>query len=328
MLVDGSGAVRGLRERLVRVAVPGAPSGADGTDAAGATDGSRGVSPWRYRAVLRADGALERDGEGRPLAWSVAEREAAGLAALDDGPRFAMRVLGHELASDAALPARGCAVPWRLAVPGVARLAGRQRACPVGSSAAGAALATLGPIAVDGTLGPDGEAVSGLAWQRLAWGAVPALGGGAVTFDRAVLALEGVGGLELVRSRRSSGTGRARTTVTALDARARRAGVGEGLEASWDGLGVAEGGASEPAGERPEAVSEAAERDAGRVRVPALGIDVSLRALSPVRARDDGLERAFHGAVIAAGTHRGAGFVDHRPLRPRGPGATDPAPES
>ena len=344
VLRDGDGTVWGLRQRLVRVRVPGAGEASPVADDAGT------ASSWRYAAVLRADGALER-ADGRPLTWSATEREAVGLAGpvgepvddpadgsgTDAAAGRGLEVLGHAVASAGALPATGCDVAWALVVPGLARLTGTADGCPVGGRVAGTAAATLGPFPVSGTLrrgaddGDEGDAgdegdegdeggaanaVSGIAWQRLAWGAVPALGGGAVVFDRAVLALEGVGGVELVRSRRASGRGVPRTTLAPLDARARRAGALDSLAVEWSDPATALAG--DPAvAPGPDGEGDGGDaRGAGRLRVPALGIDVRLRALSPVVATDDGLERAFRGAVVAEGTHRGVGFVEHRPLAP------------
>ena len=316
VLRDEGGEVLGLRQRFVR-AVPEAPVATpDGDATPGARpDSASGASPWRYAAVLRVDGALERPGVA-PERWSLTEREAVGLGALDAGPGFALELLGHSLASLDPVPAEGCDTRWRLVVPDVARLEGSSRGCPTGGVAAGTAAATQGAFAVRGTLADGARTVSGVAWQRLAWGTPPALGGGAVTFDRAVLALEGIGALELLRSRRASGRGVPRTTATALDARARGTGLVEGLALEWldradDGDGDGDGD-----GDRGGDASTGAptDLDAGRLRVPALGIDVALRALSPVVAEDDGLERAFRGAVIASGTHRGVGFVERRPM--------------
>ena len=352
VLRDGDGTVWGLRQRLVRVRVPGAREAAPGGDG---DDGDGAGSPWRYAAVLRADGALER-ADGQPLTWSATEREAVGLAGpvadadaatgvevgvgTGDGTAVGagLEVLGHAVASAGALPATGCDVAWTLVVPERARLTGTAAGCPVGGRVAGTAAATLGPFPVTGTLrrGPDegggdggADEVTGVAWQRLAWGAVPALGGGAVVFDRAVLALEGVGGVELVRSRRASGRGVPRTTLAPLDARARRAGALDSLAVEWSvpaaesasrpGTGTGTGPDDGDDGGGVSAGSDA--RDAGRLHVPALGIDVRLRALSPVVATDDGLERAFRGGVVAEGTHRGVGFVEHRPLAPAAGGA-------
>ena len=341
VLRDGDGTVWGLRQRLVRVRVPGAGEASPVADDAGT------ASSWRYAAVLRADGALER-ANGRTLTWSATEREAVGLAGpvgepvddpadgsgTDAAAGRGLGVLGHAVASAGALPATGCDVAWTLVVPGLARLAGTADGCPVGGRVAGTTAATLGPFPVSGTLrrgaddddengeGGTANAVSGIAWQRLAWGAVPALGGGAVVFDRAVLALEGVGGVELVRSRRASGRGVPRTTLAPLDARARRAGALDSLAVEWSDPATALAG--DPAvapgpdgkGDGGDGGDGGDARGAGRLRVPALGVDVRLRALSPVVATDDGLERAFRGAVVAEGTHRGVGFVEHRPLAP------------
>ena len=321
VLRDAEGEVWGLHQRIVRVAPPGA--GADGGAAGGGATDGRARSPWRYGAVVRVDGTLERAG-GERRRWSATEREAVGLAGLATGPSFSLGVLGHEVASAGALPDDGCGVDWRVVAPGAARLDGVQDHCPEGGAAAGAAFAIAGPVATSGTLvaevegqgrgaelAPD-RAVRGVSWLRSSWGA-PALpgAGAAVSFDRAALALEGLGAVELVRSRRTGGRGRPRTTLVALDPRAREAGVVAGLETSWTLPGDAPG---------------TDVRDAGRLRVPALGVDVALRALSPVVAERDALESVFRGAVVASGTHRGAGFVEHRPIASDRPAADDAQP--
>ena len=129
----------------------------------------------------------------------------------------------------------------------------------------------------------------GVAWQQHVWGGLPAASG-AVRFDLATLTLRGVGTLELVRSRRSSGRGTPVVTARLLDGTGWSAVEG----AVWP---LVAGGTGET------------------VRIASLGIDVVLsRLVLPGEAGPLPDPVAWRGVLFARGSHAGAGFAELAPL--------------
>jgi len=317
LLVGGDGAVRAVRQRFDRVLLASASSDADvprsDVDAArsratvaAARDAARS-SAWRFDALMlasgaRSVGAMGEDGPGtRPGRetsaspgregvasgavhhWQQAQRVALGLANAAASQEAALGVLTHRL--DYEPGASACEGRFRLSGTGTGSIEVHQRQCPIKSIAAGATLARVdsGPMVASS---PDGA--RGVAWQRRLIGALPTLGG-AVRFDIASLTLRGVGTLELLRSRRSSGRGVPVVTARLLD----RDGWQPIEAVAW----------SMPTDGRPE-----------RIDIDSLAVAVTLSRIAlpgEAGALPDPVD--WRGVVLVTGSHDGAGFLELAP---------------
>jgi len=321
VLSEPDGSVRALRQRFDRAALRtgngnGNGNGNGGEAATG--DGAPvpvGGSAWRFDALMQASGAqasVPADAAAvTTRGWQQVQRVALGLASSDwddrtgqhdraegaeeaggagTGPSGgAFGVLGHRLTF--APGPRGCTGRYRLEGPGTGAIEIVQRGCPAGEAFAVTARAGSGAMVARAA---DGS--HGVAWQQHVWGGVPAASG-AVRFDQATLTLRGVGTLELVRSRRSSGRGTPVVTARLLDGTRWRAVEG----AVWP---LVTGGTG------------------GSVRIATLGVDVILsRLVLPGETGPLPDPVAWRGVLFARGSHAGAGFAELAPLEVTDDGA-------
>jgi len=278
LLVEADGAVRAVRQRFDRVALHD-------------QEWDVGDSSWRFGAVMLASGAqawrganAASDEPRRRRDWQQLQRAALGLAETtwsSPGDDPAYGVLTHRL--DFTPGAAACQGRYRLSGAGTGAIEVRQSRCPVDGAPTG-----LGFTRTDSFPMParDENGAVGVAWQRHLQGDVPAVSGEAVRFDQALLTLRGLGTLDLLRSRRSSGRGVPVVTGRLL-----------GPE-GWQAI------------EEVEWTMPVEGRDE-RVRIDSLDVVVSLSRL-PLPGRAGPLPDPvdWRGAVFAHGTHHGAGFAE------------------
>ena len=281
------------------------------------------------RAVMTSFGdppALERlgdDADAAPAGGVVAvraalERVTLGLAEVDARRltlRDARTLLEPGAAGGAAAGGGDCAIERRYAEGDGLELRFRQTRCPQAQLLGSLVLATSPTLAVDGVLAVDGErrAVEGRGWVRRAWGEPPAPGG-AVVFDRLLLALDGVGLLEASRSKRRSGRGPSTVTARLAGSEAGSgAGSGAARSVTLEWLDTGETALAAAGGTGRAASARAA---GWRLRSAELGLDLAIVPPAGGAWQDDALGRRWRGAVLARGSHEGVGFIEIAPVAP------------
>lgn len=244
---------------------------------------------FAFDEVVRLSGTLAARGGGeerRIRRREALERATLGLAGV--APRSLW--LRDATLALRAVPGGECALEHVFTEGDGLALRFVERDCPRADRVGALVVSTSPTLAVEGTLGVgDGRrTVAGSGWVRRVWGDVPAPGG-AVVFERLLLELDGVGLVDVTRSRRRSGRGPVTTSATVS---------GVTAEAEWlDGGRTAEGEAE-------------IAPDAWTLHLPTLGVEVVLEALVEVSPERDVSGAVRRGAVGARGSHDGVGFIE------------------
>ena len=315
LLEDDSGRVYSFNRRFDRLSLGAGQRGRSANGAAGfAFDdvvllaGETLVGPPVVGSA--SDAASDTVSDGGPLhSRALIERAALGLAIADER-QAVVRDVRLERAMPDGDSAAGidCAYGWRLVEGDALALRFLASACPTGALLGGLALATSAPLEVDGTLQAGGERrrLTGHGWARRAWGEVPAPGG-AVVFDRLLLDVEGLGTIEVTRSKRRSGRGPRTATARLRDGSVETEIAVEWMDVTGSVAGSADGPLDGQAGAHAVPAS-------WRFEVEPLGVDVTLIPPAGGLARQDVTGLTWRGAVRAEGSHRGVGFVEFVPI--------------
>ena len=266
---------------------------------------------FRAAALIRSSGlqASAKAVERRDFV----ERATLGLASFDDS---SLQVRDVELTlANGRDPASSCGGTYQLRDGLGLSLRFTRDLCATTLRAGDYRIATVPLPEVQGEVHLDGRTrtVTGRGWARQLRGIRPPLAGGAVVFDRLLLTLDGVGQIDVLRSRRASGSGPVQATAAFDDSR----GVGA-ADAAIEWLDADDGDSA-----------------AWRLVEPTRDIDIVLTpVIAPgpahdLRARTSGgsgspgsslrgpaltgsasPDSTWHGAVRARGSHSGIGFVE------------------
>ena len=292
---DNDRSVHGIVQRIARVSFPRTSDRpADGVSRTMRT------SAWTFDSIMQAVG--HRESTIAPAQyWSETERLAVGLASAPRESTSATRhwhvldqTLSHTMldTTDRSRTDTTCKGAWTLGIGAEWQITISQHACPGGSELPSFNAARTGPLAAQAVGIIDGvrRDLTGVAWMSHVWGTPPETST-AVQLDSLLLTLAGLGTLEIVTTRRSSGRGKPITTVASPDDSVTIP-DSVGLDLVWQ--------------------PDDARQGVWRLTIPALDVDV---AVAPIGDAFDssaatGLDGRLRRTVTTSGSHVGAGFTD------------------
>ncbi len=292
---DNDRSVHGIVQRIARVSFPRTSDRpADGVSK------TMHTSAWTFDSIMQASG--HRESTIAPARyWSETERLAVGLASAPQASTPAARhwhvlnqTLSHTLidTKDRSRLNTACAGAWTLGIGVEWTITINQHTCPHGSELPSFNAARTGPLAAQAVGIIDGvrRDLTGVAWMGHVWGTPPE-NSRAVQLDSLLVTLAGLGTLEIVTTRRSSGRGRPITTVTSPDDSVTIP-DDVGLNLVWQ--------------------HDGARQDAWRLTIPALDVDVAIASIGDAfdSTAATGLDGRLRRTVTTSGSHAGAGFTD------------------
>jgi len=266
---------------------------------------------FRAAALIRSS-ALQASAEALERRDFV-ERATLGLASYDDS---SLQVRDVELTlANGQDPARPCSGSYQLRDVLGLSLRFTRDLCATTLRAGDYRIATVPLPEVQGEVHLDGRTrtVTGRGWARQLRGIRPPLAGGAVIFDRLLLTLDGVGQIDVLRSRRASGSGPVQATAVFDDSRG-----DDAADAAIEWLDANDGDSAawrlvEPTRDidielMPVVATGSTHDLPGSARGGPTSAGSSLRAAAlPGPAS---LDSTWRGAVRAKGSHEGIGFVE------------------
>jgi len=303
LLSDTAGQPISFRYRIDRLTLPSTR----GTK----SELAQGGEDFRATALIRSS-ALQASAEALERRDFV-ERATLGLASFDDS---SLQVRDVELTlANGQDPARPCGGSYQLRDGLGLSLRFTRDLCATTLRAGDYRIATVPLPEVQGEVHLDGRTrtVTGRGWARQLRGIRPPLAGGAVVFDRLLLTLDGVGQIDVLRSRRASGSGPVQATAVFDDSRGDDAAdaaiewldANDGDSAAWRlveptrdiDIVFTPVIASGPAHELLAITSGGSDSPGSSLRGSAL-----TGSVAP--------DSTWRGAVKARGSHSGIGFVE------------------